>query len=250
MADAAAVSNGSNAATPTDAPSDGILSELIAMFREQNGTEPTDEHLRQWAKTLKEVAGGSVEPEASTVVEEATAAAGPTKAGPKADGAGLEKKSGQSQDANTHNRPKKTKLQTRDSTQQSSAAPAAAVRKKARRSTPSKARAESGSRQRVSGSKKSIGLAAKVVNELREVSTTGASKAIFQTMQQHMMELDQLVQSISKASGLAATSRYQVSLICDRASGVVLHARTHARTHVVCCAWWCQMQCATKNSIG
>ena len=203
MADAAAVSNGSAAAAPTDAPSDGVLSELIAMFREQNGTEPTDEHLRQWAKTLKEVVGDSVAPAALADPVEAAAGPGPAKARSKADGAILEKSVSHSQDASTHNRPKKTKLQANHSNHQS------AVRKKARRST-SKTGVASGSRHRVS--KKSIGPAAAVVGELRQISTTGASKAIFQTMQQHMIELDQLVKSISKAS-CAARCRGAPSLV-------------------------------------
>ena len=33
-----------------------VLAQLIALFKEQNGKEPTEEHLKQWTQTISEVA--------------------------------------------------------------------------------------------------------------------------------------------------------------------------------------------------
>ena len=40
-----------------DDPSNDVLAGLIAMFREQTGTEPTDKHLQEWMKTIRDVTG-------------------------------------------------------------------------------------------------------------------------------------------------------------------------------------------------
>jgi hypothetical protein len=43
-------------AAPAEGEAGDVLAQLIALFKEQNGKEPTEEHLKQWIKTISEVA--------------------------------------------------------------------------------------------------------------------------------------------------------------------------------------------------
>ena len=35
-----------------------MLSQLVDMFKKKNGRDPTEEDMEEWAKTLREAAGG------------------------------------------------------------------------------------------------------------------------------------------------------------------------------------------------
>jgi len=43
-------------AAPAEGEAGDVLAQLIALFKEQNGKEPTEEHLKQWIQTISEVA--------------------------------------------------------------------------------------------------------------------------------------------------------------------------------------------------
>ena len=43
------------AAAEEEDPVDALLEDLMDLFKEQNGRDPTDDEVKQWMETLKEV---------------------------------------------------------------------------------------------------------------------------------------------------------------------------------------------------